>query len=172
MRTESFWCIWFRSSPIIIYPYSRISIAEIFTCYQSSLCPKGKELVPGSSVLRRAQSSGREDWNLDSSSSWAYEFFYKFLIPWFPQVLNEDNDGASCTDGLWELNEICNMYACSVQLFATPWTIAHQAPLSLEFFRQEYWSKLPFPSPGKSSQPRNWTRISCISYIDRWILYH
>ena len=34
---------------------------------------------------------------------------------------------------------------CSVaQLFATPWTLAHQAPLSLEFSRQEYWSGLPF----------------------------
>ena len=30
----------------------------------------------------------------------------------------------------------------------TPWTIAHQAPLSMEFSRQEYWSGLPFPSPG------------------------
>ena len=31
---------------------------------------------------------------------------------------------------------------------ATPWTAAHQAPLSMEFSRQEYWSGLPFPSPG------------------------
>ena len=35
-----------------------------------------------------------------------------------------------------------------VQLFATPLMIAHQAPLSMEFFRQEYWSGLPFPPPG------------------------
>ena len=35
-----------------------------------------------------------------------------------------------------------------VRLFATPWTVAHQIPLSMEFFRQEYWSGLPFPSPG------------------------
>ena len=33
---------------------------------------------------------------------------------------------------------------------ATPWTVAHQAPLSMEFSRQEYWSGLPFPSPGNS----------------------
>ena len=32
--------------------------------------------------------------------------------------------------------------------FATPWTVAHQAPLSLEFSRQEYWSGVPCPSPG------------------------
>ena len=35
-----------------------------------------------------------------------------------------------------------------VLLFATPWTIVHQAPPSMGFSRQEYWSGLPFPSPG------------------------
>ena len=35
-----------------------------------------------------------------------------------------------------------------VRLFVTPWTVAHQAPPSMEFSRQEYWSGLPFPSPG------------------------
>ena len=40
-----------------------------------------------------------------------------------------------------------------VQFFATPWTVAHQAPLSMGFSRQEYWSGLPFPSPGDLSYP-------------------
>ena len=40
-----------------------------------------------------------------------------------------------------------------VPLFATQWTIAHQAPLSMEFSRQEYWSGLPFPSPGDLPDP-------------------
>ena len=35
-----------------------------------------------------------------------------------------------------------------VRLFASPWTVAHQAPLSMGFSRQEYWSGLPFTSPG------------------------
>ena len=35
-----------------------------------------------------------------------------------------------------------------VWIFVTPWTVAHQAPPSMEFSRQEYWSGLPFPSPG------------------------
>ena len=38
-------------------------------------------------------------------------------------------------------------------LTATPWTVAHQAPLSVELFRQEYWSGLPFPTPGDLSDP-------------------
>ena len=40
-----------------------------------------------------------------------------------------------------------------VQLFATPWTAAYQAPLSMEFSRQEYWSGSPFPSPGDLPKP-------------------
>ena len=40
-----------------------------------------------------------------------------------------------------------------VQLFAAPWTIAHQPPLSMGFLRQEHWSMLPFPSPGDLSLP-------------------
>ena len=40
-----------------------------------------------------------------------------------------------------------------VQLFAAPWTIAHQAPLSMRFSRQEYGSGLPFPSPGDLPDP-------------------
>ena len=41
----------------------------------------------------------------------------------------------------------------SIRLFATPWTVAHQAPLSMGFSRQEYWSGLPFPSPGDLPNP-------------------
>ena len=40
-----------------------------------------------------------------------------------------------------------------VQLFLTPWTVAHQAPLSMGFSRQEYWKGLPFPSPGDLPNP-------------------
>ena len=40
-----------------------------------------------------------------------------------------------------------------VPLFATTWTIAYQAPLSMEFSRQAYWNGLPFPSPGDLPDP-------------------
>ena len=40
-----------------------------------------------------------------------------------------------------------------VRLFVTPWTAVRQAPLSMEFSRQEYWNGLPFPSPGDLSDP-------------------
>ena len=40
-----------------------------------------------------------------------------------------------------------------VRLFATPWTVAYQAPPSMEFTRQKYWSGLPFPSAGDLPHP-------------------
>ena len=40
-----------------------------------------------------------------------------------------------------------------VRLFVTPWTVAHQAPPLMGFSRQEYWSGLPFPSPGDLLDP-------------------
>ena len=54
-----------------------------------------------------------------------------------------------------------------VRLFATPWTIACQTPLSVGFSRQEYWSGLPFPSPGDLSHPGIKASLLC-----RQILYH
>ena len=42
---------------------------------------------------------------------------------------------------------------CCVQLLATPWTIVYQASLSMEFFRQEDWSGLPFSLPGDLPNP-------------------
>ena len=40
-----------------------------------------------------------------------------------------------------------------IRLFATPWTVAHQAPLSIGFSRQEFWSGLPFPPPEDLPNP-------------------
>ena len=47
------------------------------------------------------------------------------------------------------------MLSCSIvsDSFVIPWTVAHQTPLSTEFSRQEYWSGLPFPSPGDLPDP-------------------
>ena len=41
----------------------------------------------------------------------------------------------------------------SARPFATLWTVAHKVPLSMGFFRQEYWSRLPAPSPGDLPDP-------------------
>ena len=47
----------------------------------------------------------------------------------------------------------CSVMFNYLQLFATPWTVAHQAPLSTEFSRQECWSGLPLPTPEDLPDP-------------------
>ena len=50
-----------------------------------------------------------------------------------------------------------------VQLFATPWTVAHQAPTSMGFFQARILKWVAISSARGSSQPRDWTRVSCIA---------
>ena len=51
------------------------------------------------------------------------------------------------------LSLLSSLVAKSCPTLATPWTVAHQAPMSMGFSRQEYWSGLPFPSPGDFPDP-------------------
>ena len=48
---------------------------------------------------------------------------------------------------------VCVQSLSCVQLFVTLWTVAHQTPVFMEFPRQEYWSRLSFPSPGGLPDP-------------------
>ena len=57
-----------------------------------------------------------------------------------------------------------------VQLFVTPWTVVHQAPLSMEFSREEHWSGLAIPFSRGPFQPRDQTQVSFLHC--RQILYH
>ena len=58
---------------------------------------------------------------------------------------------------MWDVEEpqvLCEVkWLSRVRLFVTPWTVAYQAPLSVEFSRPEYWSGLPFPSLGNLPDP-------------------
>ena len=68
---------------------------------------------------------------------------------------------SGCPGKTWHQNGVSRVSVSSsvVWLFVTPWTVALQAPLSMEFSRQEYWSGLPFPFPG--GLPDLWTQVSC-----------
>ena len=59
-----------------------------------------------------------------------------------------------------------------VWLFVTPFTVAWQAPLSMGFSRQEYWSRLPFSSPGDLSDPGIEPKSLASPALAGWILYH
>ena len=67
------------------------------------------------------------------------------------------NCGTSAQSLISSLASVCVCVCYSLnhaQLFATPWTVAHQSPLSMGFSRQEYWSGFPFPPPGDLANPR------------------
>ena len=67
---------------------------------------------------------------------------------------------------------LLSCFSC-VQLFAILWTVALQAPLSMEFSKQEYWSGLPFPTPGDLPNPRiKVPPIFYVSCIGRGFLHH
>ena len=68
-------------------------------------------------------------------------------------------------------NICCAVLSHSVMFDSvTPWTVAHQAPLSMDFSRQEYWSGLPCPPPGDLPDPG--IKPLSLSQIDRQVLYH
>ena len=75
--------------------------------------------------------------------------------------------------GSWDTNKA---YVLShfhhVRLFATLWTIARQAPLSMGILQARILEWVAMPSSRGSSQPRDWTHISYVSCIDSLILYH
>ena len=66
-----------------------------------------------------------------------------------------DQTQVSCIAGrfstIWAVSEV--KLISRARLFATPWTVAYQAPPSVGFSRQEYWSGLPLPSPGDLPHP-------------------
>ena len=65
------------------------------------------------------------------------------------------NDEVALEDNLPvpQVKRIVTPVISCVRLFVTPWTVARQAPLSIGFSRQEYWSGLPFPPPGGLPDP-------------------
>ena len=98
----------------------------------SSMTSKGLEVSP-EKLREKARLS------LDKAE------FFTHILPLIPAV------------SLHWAPSVC-VYVCSsssrVQLFVTPWTVAHQAPLSLEFSRLEYWNGLPFPTPRDLPDPK------------------
>ena len=157
-------------------------------------CPSGilpKDPNPNFSwKLHRENSCCTEPWRKGciSNKKWlkhrrwsdgsenAFWMFIPFLaVEFFASVFP-----SACILSSWNFPRVSpfSIFVCMcsvlsrVWLFATPCAVACQAPLSMEFFGQEYWSELSFSSSRRSSQPRDRTCVSCISYIGRQILYH
>ena len=81
----------------------------------------------------------------------------------------------SLSTELWRKSVHCpggGLVAKRCLTLATPWTAAHQAPLSMEFSRQEYWGGLPLPFSRGSSQRRNRNWVSCTAgrFFTTWAM--
>ena len=90
-----------------------------------------------------------------------------YPVPSFESVrLSPAHSKVGCTCQ-HQLHRACMLgHFSHIQLFVTLWTVARQAPMSMGFSRQGYWSRLPSPPPpGESSRPRDRTHVSCISCI-------
>ena len=88
-------------------------------------------------------------WQMDGKQ-WLTLFFWAAKSLQMVIVAMKLKDAYSLEGKLWPTS--MKLLSC-VQLFATPWTIAHQIPPSMGFSRQEHWGGLPFPSPGDLPDP-------------------
>ena len=98
--------------------------------------------------------------SISFTSSWCVHLWMQFG-PW--EQFAPKRGSSSCFLGVCVLS--------CVWFFAIPWTIAHQAPLSVGFSRQQYWSRLPFPPPGELPVP-GMEPVSFNIFIGRQVLYH
>ena len=92
----------------------------------------------------------------------------KVLVPWGERETPGHGSKRLSVTSRWEPPAPAATLQCvfnSVQFFATLWTVAHQAPLSMGFSRQEYWSGLPCLFSRRSFQSRDRTNVSYISCI-------
>ena len=89
-------------------------------------------------------------------------------IPWTEKLGGLQSMGLQRVGHDW-LRSSCAVLS-RVWFSERPWTVAWQAPLSTGFSRQEYWSGVPFPSPGDFSNPG--IKLLYVSCIGKWVLYH
>ena len=89
------------------------------------------------------------------SVGYIFPFLLGFSLLSFPQLFVKPPQTTTlpsctplCLGWFWSSPTVAVQWLSHVRLFATPWTVAYQAPLSMGFPRQEYWSALSFPSPG------------------------
>ena len=87
-------------------------------------------------------------WNIFRSDSGLHPLWATSMTHWWPSKIAPH----VAKYPLVKVTVLVAHISC-IWLFATPWTVAHQSSLPMGFSRQEYWSGLPFPSPGDLSNP-------------------
>ena len=132
-----FWLVFRQRFPWLPLWLQLIFIASQRTWETSLLsglpvCYKEYEQIQISSQVKRHTGWGQEQRSFCPSGVWD-------LLWWRVQVFGSPA-------WKWECSSLSRVW-----LVASPWTVARQAPLSVDFYSQEFWSRLPFPSPGDLS---------------------
>ena len=144
----------------------------------SSNCPNESEVLRNQQRILFHSFTFCITLSLEKVNSFAYSKFSrrKFTTReegvWFPPMKWLPNQW--CTIWLCVCVCVC-VYVCACSVMSNflwpPWTVARQAPLSMEFPRQEYWIGLPFPTPGDLPNEGNRNWVSCTSCIGRQIFF-
>ena len=116
---------------------------------------------------QRRRCTQMESWDTSLHVSLMNRSFSPF-IKWLGNGDSEEAEACGVYRVLLVLRTRTQIFSVCVRLvvswvFVTPRTVAHQAPPFIGFTRQEYWSGLPFPSPGNLPQPKDQTHICCIA---------
>ena len=160
--------------PLILLPHISQSLCVCAQSLQSCLCGPMDCSPPGSSVHGILQVRTLECFAIPffrelnpgiepSCVSCIADRFFIHWVTWEPSLSPHQGPNPLSSPCLswwhsslsvqasWKKVKVKSL--SRVRLLATPWTVAHQAPPSMEFSRQEYWSELPFPSPGDLPNP-------------------
>ena len=113
---------------------------------------------------------GKYAWKLYSSGKWSWLYiptvkignYYLFCVHYWPCIPLI----ASCLSAHLILMKVlcCCLVAKSCPTLLQPHAVAYQGPLSMGFSRQEYWSRLPFPSPGDLPDPGIESKLPALAY--------
>ena len=144
-------CLWGGSSMHIICfsPINLSSVNLIITPAKESRMEEKNPFLPqqwGDELLaqgREGKEEGRKDW--DEKEGKEKRKRCQQLNQHYSLISKSALFYYSSSQALLEQIRVLSHFS-HVWLFVTPWTVAHQAPLSMGFSRQEYWSELPFPS--------------------------
>ena len=127
----------FHLHSVVLYEFCFISLSKIFCEDQRifSINFVHSFMHPSTNCMSSALTSTKNT----MGKKWMKSFSHNTCIRVFTSFVSE--------------RKVKVMSLSSVRLFETPWTVAYQAPLSLGFSRQGYWSGLPFPSPEDLPDP-------------------
>ena len=148
---------WLQRTPLgEVRPISKVYIHEqVDPVGSGDLVPQMSSGIQCRSCLKSFHNNRQGSWNYSYTWSWRWGIFL-----WVTTKLFRPGKGIILIVSVYQrkiylecpLKWKCESFS-RVRLFATPWTVARQAPPSMEFPRQEYWSELPFPSPGGLPDP-------------------